>query len=136
MGHATKPRRRPAQPLERDWSAALAKRDREGCCRVCGAVPGPGVRLEAAHTIGRRFDQRLSPGGRTLVVHPDDTVPLCVKADGGCHQAFDAHRLDLLPYLTYSEQARAVGHVGIVAALRRLSGRDTASSVVNPSADR
>lgn len=53
-------------------------------------------------------------------VHPDDVVPLCT----GCHDKYDGRtneRLDLLPHLTYVEQARAVSHVGFVAAARRLT---------------
>jgi hypothetical protein len=49
-------------------------------------------------------------------------VPLC-RAH---HRAYDAGRLDLVPYLEpgcRAHAAHAVAHVGLVAALRRLSGR-------------
>lgn len=80
----------------------------EGRCRVCGATSG----LQAAHTIGRKYDDR-----RTGVVAPADVVPLCLEH----HQQYDARRLDLLPYLTLEEQARAVLHVGLERARKRLS---------------
>jgi hypothetical protein len=50
-----------------------------------------------------------------------DIVPLCPQH----HREYDARTLDLLPYLTLAEQAAAVEHVGIVRALRRLSGGET-----------
>jgi hypothetical protein len=49
-------------------------------------------------------------------------VPLCWRH----HQAFDTGRLDLLPYLEprwRAEVANAVAHLGLVGALRRLTGR-------------
>lgn len=101
----------------RDWDAARAKCEAEGRCRVCGSP----LRLQAAHTLGRVYDT-------SSVVDPDDIVPLCSYRDaglGGCHQAYDARRLDLLPYLTHTEQAAAVRHVGIVSALRRLTANRT-----------
>lgn len=94
--------------MRRDWAAARAKLEREGRCRSCSSRAA----LQAAHVIGRRHDEEEA--GR-LVVHPDDVVPLCQA----CHARYDAHALDLLPGLTLAEQARAVGHVGIISALRR-----------------
>lgn len=104
----------PAQPV-RDWTDAIAKRDREGRCRVCGAASP----LEAAHVIGREHDQPTRSRPALLVVLPDDVVPLCRDH----HREYDARRLDLLPHLTHAEQAAAVRHVGIVAAYRRATGR-------------
>ena len=92
--------------MKRDWAAARMKVDREGRCRVCKA-PG---RVEAAHTIGRTHDPK---DGK---VRPVDIVPLC----NSCHRAYDERRLSILEYLTYEEQAAAVGHVGILRALKRL----------------
>jgi hypothetical protein len=110
--------------VERDWTDARAKVTRAGACRVCGAEPGPGVEIQAAHTIGRDHDRPLIQGATTLHVHPDDVVPLCVQTDGGCHGAFDGRRLDLLPHLSLDEQLAAVRAAGgIAAALRRLTGR-------------
>ena len=42
-----------------------------------------------------------------------------------CHRAYDAGELDLLPYLEpgwRAQVAHAVGHVGLIGALRRISG--------------
>src|SRR3954465_8616183 len=105
----------------RDWSLARQKVQDEGQCRVCRRTPGPGLRLEAAHTIGRSHDQ-FSDSRGLVVVHPDDVVPLCIRGGGsGCHTRYDNRDLDLLPYLTEPEQAAAVLHVGIVSAYRRLT---------------
>ena len=43
-----------------------------------------------------------------------------------CHRAYDRGELDLLPYLEpawRAQLAHAVGHVGLIGALRRISGR-------------
>ena len=59
---------------------------------VAGRVPGPAVR-----------------------------VALCRR----CHRTYDRGELDLLPYLEPAwrpQLAHAVGHVGLVGALRRISG--------------
>ena len=94
----------------RDWSAAQFKRDQG--CRVCGKHP-----VELAHVIGRANDKRY---GNVFKVHPDSVAPLCHDH----HTAYDARRFDLLPYLSVGEQAQAVIDArGIVAALRRISGR-------------
>lgn len=98
--------------MRRDWSFARAKIDSERCCRVCQSRD----HVEAAHTIGRKYDGATSSG--VLVVIPHDVVPLCREH----HSAYDKHELDLLPYLTHEEQAAAVSHVGIVSAMRRLTG--------------
>lgn len=95
--------------MPRDWAAARAKVDDERDCRVCESRE----HVEAAHTIGRVHD--------SAVVNPQDIVPLCTKH----HMLYDAHRLDLLPYLTHEEQAAAVSHVGIVSAMRRLTSSRT-----------
>ena len=95
----------------RDWTEARGKVETEARCRVCKRTDRG---LEAAHVMGRKYDPR---DGR---VEPDDVVPLCRD----CHVEFDLRRLDLLPYLTIAEQARAVSHVGIARALRRISQSD------------
>ena len=51
--------------------------------------------------------------------HVDATVPLCRN----CHTQFDAHTLDVLPLLTFSEQAYAVGLVGMASAWRIITGQ-------------
>jgi hypothetical protein len=77
-------------------------------CIVCGATG----RTDPSHVIPR------SLGG---CGDPACTVPLCRT----CHRAYDTGRLDLLPYLEpawRTQLAHAVGHVGLVGALRRISG--------------
>lgn len=104
--------------MRRNWEYARAKVDSERGCRVCGSRE----RVEAAHTIGRKYD-RISGifggdgPGPTVTVNPDDVVPLCQTH----HGEYDKHELDLLPYLTHDEQASAVRNVGIVSAMRRLT---------------
>ena len=94
--------------VRRGWKLARAKVDREGKCRVCGSTRI----LQAAHVMGRRFDDEVE-------VNPDETVPLCID----CHARYDSARdLDLLPYLTRSEQAAAVLLAGIESARRRITG--------------
>lgn len=96
--------------IRRDWSQANHKR--EYGCRICGRHPA-----ELAHVIGRINDERH---GNVLTVHPDSVTPLCREH----HTAYDARRLDLLPYLTVQEQARAVVDArGIESARRRIIGR-------------
>lgn len=128
-GGPARSRKRPSSPpAARDWTDARAKVDRERRCRVCGAERHEVVALQAAHTIGREHDRpRVTAtysevdGPLPLWVNPLDVVPLCLQEEGGCHAQYDARRLDLLPHLTLAEQARAVLHVGLVAAYRRLT---------------
>jgi hypothetical protein len=85
--------------------AAVAGR----CCIVCGSDR----RIDPAHLIPRS----LGGCGDPLCV-----VPLCRQP---CHRAYDRGALDLLPHLepVYRAQvAHAVGHVGLIGALRRLTG--------------
>jgi hypothetical protein len=116
QGYEPKPRRRSLKRSEpkRDWTLARAKVEEENfCCRVCGA---PGA--EAAHILGRKFDQPISPGAKTLLVLPDRIVPLCPED----HGFYDAHTLDLLPFLTAAEQAQAILDAGSIGlALKRIS---------------
>jgi hypothetical protein len=99
-----------AKPVERDWSDALAKRDREGRCRVCGSRE----RVQMAHVIGREHDVKVGDG---RWVNPDHIVPLCERE----HALYDRHELDLLPYLSLVEQAAAVLLVGMEKARRRIT---------------
>ena len=101
------------QPLQRTPSLAATDAHRAAVagrrCVVCGAEHG----IDAAHLIPK------SPGGcgDALCV-----TALCRR----CHRAYDAGRLDLLPYLEpewRAQIAHAVGHVGMIGALRRISGR-------------
>ena len=95
---------------KRDYTAGRAKVDEEGVCRVCGSS----WRLEAAHVIPR---SRVRPG---MGEDPRNIVPLCGDQ---CHPAYDQGRLDLLPYLTASEQAYAVeiDPGGLMGALQRVT---------------
>jgi hypothetical protein len=77
-------------------------------CIVCGATVG----VDPAHVIPRS----LGGCGDRLCV-----VPAC----RACHRAYDSGELDLLPYLEpgwRAQLAHAVGHVGLVGALRRIGG--------------
>ena len=79
-----------------------------GACIVCWQ-PG-----EGAHLI----DRSLFPD---KYGDPRRVVPLCREH----HEAYDAHTLDLLPYLEpnhRSELARAVECVGLLATLQRVTG--------------
>lgn len=90
----------------RDWRVPRGKVVFEDACRVCAKRGG----LEAAHIIPR------SLGGTE---HQDATLPLCRS----CHTQYDSHTLDLLPVLTLSEQAYAVGLVGMASAWRIITGQ-------------
>ncbi|OAI39388.1 hypothetical protein AYO39_02935 [Actinobacteria bacterium SCGC AG-212-D09] len=112
---ANKPLRR-STPLQRTASMAATERQRAAVagrrCIVCGTDR----RIDPAHLIPR------SLGG---CGDPLCTCPLCRS----CHRAYDRGELDLLPYLEpawRAQVAHAVGHVGLIAALRRISGTRSA----------
>lgn len=82
--------------------------------------------------IGRQYDPQLAElwaeaptdlirelldEGWQRIVMSEDVVPLCLS----CHQLYDQRRLDLLPYLTHTEQAAAVSKLGIIGAFRRIA---------------
>jgi hypothetical protein len=95
----------PAMSASEAQRAAVAGR----ACVACGAIRG---RIDPAHLIPR------SLGGCD---HQLCVVPAC----RACHRAYDQGRLDLLPHLEpawRAQLAHAVGHVGLVGALRRISG--------------
>jgi hypothetical protein len=111
-------RLRRTAPLECSPVAAASRVQRD---RVRGApcvVCGTRLRVDPAHLVPR------SLGGC------DDA--LCVVALCRTHhRVYDRGRLDLVPYLEprfRAEVAHAVGHLGLVGALRRLSGRRGAGS--------
>lgn len=124
----------------RDWSDAEYKRAsgcRVGYSEGYESCDGP---VELAHSVGRRWDEPRewvlvyeSDDSRMerrasfeLWVDPDAVVPLCRDH----HRAYDAHRLDLLPYLTLEEQAYAASKLGLVRALKRVGGVETPSEEV------
>ena len=98
-------------------NAARQKLEREGMCRVCGDQNLD--HLDCAHT----WDRSLGSSGFDT---PELCVPLCSKIKGGtgCHDRYDARRLDLLPHLSLDEQValvRAAG--GIERARNRAIGQ-------------
>jgi hypothetical protein len=104
--------RAPAMAATESQRAAVAGRN----CIVCGT----NRRIDPAHLIPRS----LGGCGHGLCV-----TALCRR----CHRAYDRGELDLLPYLepVWREQvAHAVGHAGLIAALRRISGRDRAGTIL------
>jgi hypothetical protein len=116
------PRR--TKPLKRSPAMAATERQRAAvasrACIVCGATKGP---IDPAHLLPR------SLGG---CGDPACVVPLCRWH----HRAYDRGELDLLPYLEPAwrgQLAHAVGHVGLIRALRRITGRRAPGEVENGS---
>ena len=98
-------------PLRQTESMAATESQRAAvaghACIVCGATQ----RVDPMHVIPRS----LGGCGDALCV-----VPACRS----CHRAYDTGELDLLPYLEpawRSQLAHAVGPVGLITALRRIS---------------
>ena len=98
-------------PLKRTTSMAATDAQRAAVAgRPCIACESE-HRVDAAHVVPRALGC-----GDAL-----DVVPLCRR----CHAAYDAGRLDLLPYLEpgfRAQVAHAVGHVGLIGALQRICG--------------
>ena len=108
---ANVPLRRTA-PLQRTPSMTATDSQRAAVagrpCIVCGSEHG----VDPAHLIPRS----LGGCGDPLCV-----VPACRS----CHRACDSGELDLLPHLEpawRAQLAHAVRHLGLIAALRRISG--------------
>lgn len=93
--------------MKRNWTHARLKCDREGRCRLCRRSG----RVEAAHTIGRSYDDK-----KTGVVDPDAIIPLC----NSCHRGYDQRKLSVLAVLSLDEQAYAARHMGLLRALHRV----------------
>ncbi len=92
--------------------AAVAGRS----CIVCGTDR----RIDPAHLIPR------SMGG---CGDPLCVIPACRVH----HRSYDRGELDLLPYLEpgwRGQLAHAVGHVGLIGALRRISGGRQVTDVI------
>lgn len=103
---------RRSTPLRRITSMAASERQRAAVagrrCIVCGTDR----RIDPAHLIPRS----LGGCGDPLCV-----IPACRLH----HRAYDRGELDLLPYLEpgwRAQLAHAVGHVGLIAAFRRITG--------------
>lgn len=99
------------QPLQRGSSMAATVEQRAAVagrrCIVCGSDK----RIDPAHLVPR------SLGG---CGDPPCVVPACRFH----HRAYDRRELDLLPYLEpawRAQLAHAVGHLGPVGALRRVT---------------
>jgi hypothetical protein len=96
---------------------ARAKVEAEGRCRVCGTNAS---KCDAAHL----WPRSMGGGGFDT---PDLVIPLCsrIKGGTGCHDEFDAHRLDVLEHLTLDEQLATVRAAGsIERARQRLAPSD------------
>ena len=99
-------------PLQRADSMAATDAQRTGVAGRACVVCGSDKRIDPAHLIPRS----LGGCGDPLCV-----VPACRR----CHRAYDEGRIDLLPHLEpawRAQLAHAVGHVGLIGALRRISG--------------
>lgn len=136
--------RRPEPPLKQGngFAASAAQRrkvEAEGGCRVL-ARHEHGDELPAA--VLAVLERWPAAGG------PVDPAHVIARSRGGCdaavcvvplarplHAAFDDDAFDLLDYLTPEEIAHAVFHVGIVRALRFITGSDWAP-VTPPVVDR
>lgn len=114
-------------PLQHTSSMAATDAQRAAVtgrrCIVCGTDR----RIDPAHLIPRS----LGGCGDALCV-----VPCCRSH----HRAYDRGELDLLPYLEpacRAQLAHAVGHVGLIAALRRITGARSAGidHVATPGRD-
>lgn len=93
----TAPKRKPISPA----SKAQREKVKGSVCRSCGDEL-----VHPAHVIDR------SLGGCN---DPLCVLPLCPS----CHRDYDGGKAEVLPFLSKAEQAHAVGHVGIVSALKR-----------------
>ena len=107
-----KTRLRRSKPLERTPSMAASDAQRAAVAGCCCVVSGADERVDPAHVIPK------SLGGC-------DSALCVIPLDRRCHRAYDRGELDLLAYLEpawRAQLAHAVGHVGLVGALRRISG--------------
>ena len=99
-------------PLQRTAALAATEAQRAAVAGRTCIVCGTDRRIDPAHLISRS----LGGCGHALCV-----TALCRR----CHRAYDRGALDLLPYLEpawRAQLAHAVGHVGLIGALRRIGG--------------
>jgi hypothetical protein len=105
-----------ATTIRRDWTPARAKVTAEGRCRARdGLCLGP---LQAAHVIGREYDPAHPTREGWRIVLAEHVVPLCEHH----HRRYDAHELNLLPFLRHEEWEAACLLVGLGSAERRVMG--------------
>ena len=119
---------RRSNPVRRTSSMAADERQRAAVAARRCVVCGTDRRIDPAHLIPR------SVGG---CGDPLCVVPACRRH----HRAYDRGELDLLPYLEpawRAQLAHAVGHVGLIAALRQITGKRSAGrdNVAPHGADR
>jgi 5-methylcytosine-specific restriction endonuclease McrA len=115
---AKRPLRRKT-PLQRTPSMAATDAQRAAVAGRTCIVCGTDRRIDPAHLIPRS----LGGCGDARCV-----TALCRR----CHRAYDRGELDLLAYLepAWRDQlAHAVGHVGLIGALRRISGNGRSEEV-------
>lgn len=117
LNRERKPIERKSKPKRSRVISPASEEQREkarvaGYCLACGVEGSVYVRIDPSHVVDR------SLGGC------DDelcTVPLCRR----CHRAYDDHKIDLLPKLEPNyrdELAHAIGHLGLLATLERVTG--------------
>jgi len=108
---------RRSTPLQRTPSMAATDAQRAAVAGRCCVVCGTNRRIDPAHLVSRS----LGGCGEAACC-----VPLCRLH----HRAYDRGELDLLAYLEpawRAQLAHAVGHVGLVGALIRVSGKRQAA---------
>jgi hypothetical protein len=108
------PLRRSAPKKRSQGISPASKEQREkvkaiGFCRNCGGTSRHWP-VHPAHAV---------PRGMGGCDSPDCVVELCLP----CHCLQEQGKIDILPLLTLQEQAHAVSHLGILGALRQLTGR-------------
>jgi hypothetical protein len=103
--------------MKRDMAAARAKAEEQGC-RICGST----FTVEAAHILSRA---RIKPGPAEDL---RNIVGLCGFRGCDAHRSFDEGSLDLLPFLTFAEQAYAVELVGMAEAFQRITNTRLAAA--------
>jgi hypothetical protein len=107
------------KPLRRSLIAAA------NCVDGGHGRPARGGRWTLLHRVRERSPDRSGASDPALLGGCGDplcVVPLCRQP---CHRAYDRGELDLLPHLepgSRPQLAHAVGHVGLIGALRRISG--------------
>lgn len=105
-----KPSKLKRGPVGHASPAQRVKVEAQGC-RVTAVRPAESYVVDPAHIVSRAL------GGCD---HEDCVVGL--RRD--LHIKYDRGELDLLPHLTFDEQAHAASHLGILGALKRTTGEN------------